>query len=639
MKPSQSSPTPSGSRTPDPHNENLQRATALHQQGQLPEAGALYRDILKSDPNCFDALHMLAVLTFQSGNVEDANALFLKAKGLNPGDASIHFNYGVMLQKLNKSQEALLQFKTTISINPGHPEAHQNSAIILRGMKRLEEAIESHRSAISLRPNYANAHFTCGETLQTMNRFEEAVSSYDEAIALKPEYAEAYHNRGIALRELGRFQDSLLSSVQAIKIKPDHLDAYSNFLFTSNFIQNFSPRSRLEKARQFGIQASKGVEEKTIFSGLNAPGMKKRIGFVSGDFKNHPVGYFTISLFENIDRSKFEIYAYSNNAYEDSLTLRLKKSVSRYQDITNQTDIDAARLIHRDGIHILIDLSGHTALNRLPLFARKQAPIQASWLGYCGTTGIAQIDYMIGDQHVIPPGEEHHFTEKIKRLPGSYFCFSQPDEDMEVQCLPALDNGYVTFGSFNNHLKLTPEVIQLWAKILMAIEHARIFLKSAQFDDPSVKNHLRETFASLGISQDRLLFEGKTDRTRYFEAYNKIDIALDPFPYPGATTSMEAMWMGVPVLTKKGDSFLSHNGETIAVNAGQSEWVAQNANDYLDKAIRFSSDLMALAQLRSKLRHQVLTSPIYAADQFARNFEIALSEMWADYIAAGASEL
>jgi len=285
-------------------------------------------------------------------------------------------------------------------------------------------------------------------------------------------------------------------------------------------------------------------------------------------------------------------------------------------------------MIHADGIHVLIDASGHTAGNRLPVFAWKPSPVQVSWLGYFATTGVAEIDYLLGDSFVTPANEAAHFTEKIWRLPESYLCFTPPKLAMEVGPLPALVNGYVTFGCFNNLAKMGDEVVAVWARVLHAVPNSRLFLKTGQLNDVDLYASTCQRFADFGIAADRLIMEGGAPRAELLAAYQRVDIALDPFPYPGGTTSVEAIWMGVPLIARCGDRFLSHMGETINHNAGLADWIALDDDAYVAKAVNFSGDLVQLAGTRARLRQQALESPLFNAPRFARNFETALWGMW-----------
>jgi predicted O-linked N-acetylglucosamine transferase (SPINDLY family) len=305
--------------------------------------------------------------------------------------------------------------------------------------------------------------------------------------------------------------------------------------------------------------------------------------------------------------------------------------VSEWRSVVGMSDEAAARLIHEDGIQVLVDLSGHTAHNRLPVFAYKPAPVQVTWLGYFATTGVEAMDYILGDPYVTPEGEEHHFTERVWRLPQIYCCFSEPRYEVSVGALPALSNGYVTFGSFNNLAKVNDRVISLWSRVLQAVPGSKLLLKTKALADEGVRGRVRSRFAACGVGSDRLILEGPAPRGELLGAYNRVDIGLDPFPYPGGTTTAESLWMGVPVLTRRGDRFLSHVGETMAYNTGQGAWVAADDAQYVQKAVSFASDLRALSALRAQLRQTVLQSPLYDAKQFAKHLTQALTQMWAAY--------
>jgi predicted O-linked N-acetylglucosamine transferase (SPINDLY family) len=301
------------------------------------------------------------------------------------------------------------------------------------------------------------------------------------------------------------------------------------------------------------------------------------------------------------------------------------------------SDEAAAKLIHADGVHVLLDLAGHTAHNRLPVFGHIPAPIQASWLGYFATTGVTQMDYLIGDRHVMPAGEESHFTERIWRLPESYLCFTPPAFAPDVGPLPALSTGSVTFGCFNNLSKMNDRVVALWSRVLRAVPGSRLFLKSTQLSDAKVRATTLRRFAAAGIEPDRLLLEGQTSRADYLATYDRVDIALDPFPYPGGTTTVEGYWMGVPAITRCGDRFLSHAGESIAHNAALSDWIAVDDDDYVAKAVAFSSNLNHLSAMRIGMRRQVLDAPLFDARRFSRHFEDALWGMWESWRARQAN--
>jgi predicted O-linked N-acetylglucosamine transferase (SPINDLY family) len=390
----------------------------------------------------------------------------------------------------------------------------------------------------------------------------------------------------------------------------------------------------LAEACRFGELAARQARPYTSWCNFPDPGRCLRVGLVSGDLCNHPVGYFVEGILAALTsnepvRMKFTVYL--SDFRHDALSERVKVYCDRWHSVVGLSDENLARRIREDSIDILIDLAGHTAYNRLPMCAWKPAPVQVSWLGYFATTGVPAIDYLIADPWSLPEVEEINFTETIWRLPETRLCFTAPDVPVEVAPLPALSNGYLTFGCFNNLTKINDSVVALWARVMSAMPQSRLFLKSKQLHETSVRQSIIERFAAKGINADRLILEGFAPRADYLAAYRRVDITLDPFPFPGGTTSAESLWMGVPVLTLAGKRFLSRQGIGLLMNAGLPEWIACDADDYVARAVLHVSDLQRLAKLRNSLRQQVLASPLFDARRFARHFEAALRGMWAHW--------
>ena len=564
---------------------------------------------------------------YQAGRYVDAEKLSLSITQEFPEHQFTWKVLGATLKQMGKINESLIPGQKSVQLNPQDNEAHNNLGGILQELGRLDEAETSYRQAITLKPDYADAHNNLGVILQKFRRLKEAETSYRQAITLKPDYAIAHKNLGVVLQKLGRLNEAESSCKKAIALKPDYAEAHSNLLFLySGFMYESS--HYLKKAREYGQQIAKSVVSK--YSTWLCVGNTKilRVGMVSGDLKNHPVGYFLEEFLNQLGEFDFELYAYTTQSNEDDLTLRIKPGFTRWKSLVGISDVDAADRIYNDGIHILIDLSGHTAQNRLPIFAWKPAPVQISWLGYFASTGVAEIDYILGDPYVTPTEEANHFSEKIWQLPESYICFTEPEVNIDVVSLPALNKKKVTFGCFNKIARITDSVVRVWSEILHAVPTAVLFLKDENFDVESVRDSFYDRFKVNGIQKDRLILEGESPRSKYLAAYNRVDIALSPFPYGGGTTSREGLWMGVPVITMQGNYFLSHLGESIAHNTDLSDWIAVNEEDYVAKAIAFSTDLEGLEKLRSRLRAQVLSCPLFDAERFANHFKNALRGMW-----------
>ena len=601
---------------------------ALQGQGKLQEAVTSYEKAIQLKPDYAEAYCNRGVALQELGKLDEAVASNSKAIQLKPEYAEAYFNRGNALHELDRLDEAVASYEKAIQLRPDYAKAYYNRGVTLKDLGQLQEAVTSYEKAILLRPDYAEAYSNRGNALKDLGRLNQALKSYNKAIQIDPDYAEAYSNRGVALQELGQFDEAVASYEKAIQLKPDHTNAYSNLLLTLNYTSNHNTIDRIATARKFG----KIVSEKTPirFSAYQCQPMpdRLRVGFVSGDLRNHPVGYFLESILSSIDASKIELIAYPSTAKVDALSERIKPFFSSWKSIYAQTDEEVAKRIVADGIHVLVDLAGHTADNRLPVFAYKPSPVQLSWLGYFATTGLNEMDYLLGDPYVTPPQNDEQFTEKVWRLPETRWCFTAPDADMEVVLPPALNQGYVTFGCFNNLAKMNDKVVELWAKVLDAIPNSQLLLKTKQLSDQLLRKSVIQRFSAQGIDSKRIILEVQEDRQGYFAAYNRIDIALDPFPFTGGTTSVEGLWMGVPLLTLAGDSLVSRQGVGVLMNAGLQEWIADDEEEYLAKAIRFASDLDKLASLRADLRAQVLASPLFDAPRFARNFENALLEMW-----------
>ena len=563
--------------------------------------------------------------------LDEAVRSYDEAISFDANNAVSYYNRANTLKALGRFGEALQSYDAAIKSDPKFFDAYLNRGVIQKEMRLFKAALSSLGNAILLEQNDQKALNNRGAILQELKHYDAAIADLNRAIEINPRYAEAYNNRGNVFKDIGYLNQALEDYKQAKEHKKNYVSAYSNYLFTMNYIEGIDENNRMKEAVKFGDMMSLLAERK--FNSWHTTEREKlrRIGFVSADFINHPVGYFLKSLLLGSKKNAIQFIAYSNNPYEDDLTHEFEKCFHKFRRIFELDDNAAAKLIHSDEVDILIDMAGHTAGNRLATFACKPAPIQLSWLGYFATTGLIEMDYVLGDPYVTPIDEQNHFTEKIKRLPETYFCFTPPTVSIDVGDLPALKNGYITFGCFNNFSKVNEAVIALWVEVLKAVEGSRLFLKASQFKDAKFVEDTKDLICSLGVSPERLCFEGPTNRAAYFRAYNKVDIALDPFPYPGGTTSVEGLWMGVPVITKKGIRFISHNGETIAHNCGQKDWIAENDEEYIRKAVQFTSDLTALAKLRSGLRSQVLASPLFDAERFGRNFETAMMEIWEDY--------
>ncbi len=629
---------------PDCAETHLNLGTVLKTMGQLDGALQNYRRALQVKPDLVDAHINMGNTLKELDQADKAIECYRRALEIDPGSANAHSNLSTILRDFGRFDEALASCRRALEIDPEFAEAHSNLGNVLRDLGQFDAAAASYRRALAIRPDYAQAHGNLGNVLLDLGQLDDAVASLRQAIALKPDFSEAHSNLGSALRSLGKLDEAVASLHRALEIKPNYPAVHSNLLFIHNYLADQPADLLLAASLRFGDIVARQARPFLAWPKACTSDQCLRIGIVSGDLSAHPVGYFVESVLAALAssaRSRVELIAYPTVHKEDALTARIKGLFSAWTPLAELNDETAAHLIHSDGVHVLIDLSGHTAGNRLPLFAWKPAPVQVSWLGYFATTGVSAIDYLIADPWTLPSSEEQNFTEKIWRLPETRLCFTEPDVPVSVSPLPALSNHYVTFGCFNNLAKMNDRVVALRSRVLHAVPNSRLLLKATQFHEPSMRTSIVERYAACGINADRLVMEGASPRAEYLAAYHRMDIALDPFPYTGGTTSAEGLWMGVPVLTLAGERFLSRQGVGLLMNAGLPGWIATDEDDYVARAVSLTGDLHHLATLRQQLRAQVLASPLFDAPRFARHFEAALRGMWTAFIhktsAAGAA--
>jgi len=559
----------------------------------------------------------------------EAESSFHMSLTILPNRESTLTNISAALLKQQKYQETEEFALLALEINQHNPEALINLGISKLKQKQPEIAIDSLKKVIEFHPENFEAWSNMAIAYKGIKEYDLALECFDKSIEINPNFAEAWANRGNLLSAMGFFSQALDSHREAIKLEPNFFTAHSNFIFNLTFNESYSYADLLAEVRVLGSKLSNAAKQKFSHQILSKSPERLKIGFVSGDFRNHSVGHFIEDLISDIDQSQFELYAFVSTSEEDELTYRIKRYFTKWLPIYGMPDQVAASLIYKSHIHILIDLSCHTANNKLPVFSYRPAPVQVSWLGLPLTTGVPEIDYVLGDAYATPPEYEHHFTESIWRLPETYVCLTPPRSCVDVGLLPALHNGFVTFGSFNNPSKMNSRALAVWAKILKSVPNSKLVLKAKQFANNTYCESMYKKFSALGINRSQLqLVSYALNRDAHLTEYNKVDIALDTFPYPGVTTSAEALWMGVPVLTLKGENFMSSTAESIAINSGNPDWVSASYEDYVAKAIRFASDISQLGQMRVTLREKVLRSPLFDSSKFAKNFGEALWGMW-----------
>jgi predicted O-linked N-acetylglucosamine transferase (SPINDLY family) len=569
----------------------------------------------------------------EAGRQTEALALYERALAASPRDAGTLFAFGSLALRLGDAARAATYLRQAVKRSRNNPTYHLQLGNAFLALGRLDDAAAAVRRAIEGAPDLAEAHCNLGCILVRQGDAAAAIPHLERAVAIDPRLAMAHQNLGSALFRQGRISDACGNFGHAIASDPNLAPAYAGFLMCLHFLPDVGYGLIADTARRWSRLLSRPTQYPAP-ANTTVPDRRLRIGYVSADYRNHAVAHFLENVFAAHDRSAIELICYSNTRDEDATTLRFKSLVDGWRSIVALDDAAAAALIRADGIDILVDLSGHTEGERLAVFASKPAPIQCTWLGYYATTGLPEIDYIIADRLVLPAEHEALYSEKPYRLPDSYLCFTPPNLPVAVNELPALRNGYITFGSCNNVLKLNKRVIDLWSRLLLAIPQARLVLRHGFLSVAAVREEFARQFADSGLAADRLDLRPGTDRAGLLATYNDIDIALDPFPYGGGTTTVEALWMGVPVINLHGDRFCGRVSESMLTTVGLPGLVAPDAAAYVATASALAADLASLAALRGQLRAMVVGSPLCDADRFTRNLESAYRSMWRRWCAS-----
>jgi protein O-GlcNAc transferase len=604
---------------------------ALQSQGKPEEALSSYQKAIQLKPGFAEANNSLGILLQSQGKPEEAVSSYQKAVQLKPDFAEAYNNLGNALQDLGKSKESTLSCQKAIQLKPDYAEAYYNLGIALQSQGKPEEALSSYEKAIQLKPDFTEAYNNLGNALQDQGKPEEAVSFYQKAIQIKADYTEAYNNLGIALKEQGKIEESIPFFQRAFSLKPENSDAHSNYLMALHYIEKFDKEALHREALEWGRIHSSLLYDGKSFINATDPDRRIKVGYVSPDFRKHPIGFFIEAVLTCHDREHFEVYCYSNDYEQDEMTHKLQALPIHWRSIAGVSDELAQKMIIDDGVDILIDLSGHSAKHRLLLFAKKPAPVQATWIGYFDTTGMDAMDYIIADKYIIPEEDETYYVEKIARLPDCYLCYTPHFYALEVNELPLLSRGYITFGCFNNIAKINPAVVAVWSEILKAVPDSKLCLGTHSFISSPIRNEYMEQFARNGVESDRIVFLGKTPHHEYLANYGNIDIVLDSFPFTGNTTTMDALWMGVPVPTFVRDNFVGRLGFSILSTLGLNELIAFSKDEYIDKVLGLAADIEGLSALRRSLRDRLRTSPLCDSIKFTAHLEILYRNMWVDW--------
>ncbi|PWC40446.1 tetratricopeptide repeat protein [Azospirillum sp. TSO35-2] len=612
------------------------QALTLHRAGRTAEAEAGYRAVLTADPGHPNANNNLAIILRARGDWEEALGCYRRALTRNATDPFVHSNHGCLLLDMGRAAEAEAALRTAITLKPDYAEAHFNLANILRNRGDRDGAKAGYGEALRLKPNMAEALCNLGDLHKGAVELSRAGECFVAALKANPASAEAWNNLGETLKEMGRIEEAIAVFQKGLEAHPNHALMHSNLLLALHYTPAV-PAETIFKAHAVWGQRHTDplLPAGKPHANPRDPDRRLRVGYVSPDFCAHSVAFFAEPLIRAHDRSGFEVFCYHAATRTDVVTERLKGLASGWRSLVGVDDARAAALIEQDGIDILVDLTGHTAGNRLTLFARKPAPVQVTWLGYPDTTGMRAIDWRLSDAIADPEGVADRLSvERIVRLPHGFHSYRPPVDVAPPAEPPSRANGHITFGSFNNTSKVTAEVVRVWSEILTRVPGSRLIIKSAQMGDKETRNRYRNSFVQHGIAAGRIDLLARIHAADgHLRAYDRIDIALDPFPYNGTTTTCEALWMGVPVVTVAGNTHVSRVGASLLTHCGLTDLIAADEAGYIATAVDLAGDPERLSALRRSMRDRLDAAPLTDYQGFARGVEAAYRTMWRDWTA------
>lgn len=650
----------------------LQHAIAHLQQGRFKEAGAIAQQIIAKAPRNGDANLILGVVASQRGDHDFAEKCMACAIRNNPNQPLYHFNHGIALESGHQPERAITAYEHAIQLNPAYAEAHNNLGSVLRSLNQTDGALSAYNKAVQYRPDYGMAYNNRGMTLADLARFDEALLDFQQATRLMPQFADAYNNCGNVLQKLNRYDEAedyvrralslnpnfaiahanlgyILSKTgqlqeaerclrRALQISPELAMVHSNLLFSLASTATLSADILFEEQRNW--DRVHGIEGRTNalppLPKDPASDRRLRIGYVSPDFRNHAVSYFFEPLLAAHDQSRFEIFCYAcHNACEsDSTTDRLREIAEHWRFVAGKSEQETAQLIRDDQIDLLIDLAGHTANNRLKIFTYSSAPVQVAYLGYIASTGLEAMSYWITDNILHPDPTEEKCVETIYRLPRCWVSYKPSDQAPEIAACPNPDE-HVIFGSLSCSSKMTESAIETWSNILNALPDSRLLLMNVSLASDKIQKQVTDRFADYQIPPERLLLRPNAPMNEYLSTYNEIDIVLDTFPRTGGTTTAEALWMGVPVVTLAGKRYAERISASKLTAVGLEQLIADNREDYVRIAVALARNSALRTELREQLRQQMAQSQLCDGESLAREIESAYRSMWEKHCHGG----
>ncbi len=630
--------------------------------GDIPKAEQCFRKALKINSDYPDALNGLGGVYRDTGQTEKALRHYQKLVQHHPHFIAGHYNLGLLYQEQEHWTQALECFEHTFKLNPDHADAYVHASEVCLALKKLDLTMNYLQIVTKLQPKRFDRQFKLAQFFEAHNFIPEAIERYHIALQLEPEDATAWNNLGSiyhtkgqlkkalscfqrALDYVGALSDSTLNFMiynnignselargdiktalqaykKALEFKPHSVTVHSNLLLALHYSDTSSRTHIFSYTQSFQKHCVSSISPLSHSS--HTFHQPLRIAYLSEDFRSHSVAYFMEGILKHHHHPQFETFIYMYSLFEDSTSEHLKKYVPHWLNCAHWSDEQLMQQIQADEIDILVDLGGHTGNNKLTLLAHKPAPIQMSYLGYPDTTGLSSIDYRIADRYTEPEEAQAYSSETLLRMPHSYFCYTPAPQalDLAVGEAPCLKNTYITFGSFNNYQKINDFTLSLWADVLHAVPHSRLFLKTKSFNDEETQQACLARFQACGIAAERIMMVPFADSlVEHLTLYQQVDMCLDTYPYQGATTTCEALWMGVPVLSLQGSTHVARVGQSLLSTIGLAEWAVETRETFIEKARFYANDLLSLEALRQSIRERLQHSPLMQAQAFTRDLE------------------
>ena len=613
-------------------------ANAYNALDQNDEAIKILDTGLARNPNVAELWSLKGRYLTAIQKYADAMACIDKALQINPNLAEGHMHKGSCLEAVARYEDAMKSYVQAVRLDPSSAKALNHVGALYMVYERYEDAKPWLIKAVEADPSFASAYGNLGVCYHYTSETTKALEYLDKALQLNPKDPHATGNKAGVLRRLGYFEEAVKLFKKSLELAPQRSNIYSNYLMCIHYMDKIEREEIFAAHKEYDRRYCLPLkpEEPVAFENNRSADKPLRVGMVSANLKRHPVGYMILPGLDHHDKTKVSYVGYSDLRKDktDDFTDRIRENCEIWHDTAGMTDDELIAQIREDEIDLLMDLTGHAeGGGRLRVFAKRAAPVQIEWIGgLFDTSGLSEMDWIIGDHIEIPEGDDEWYTERVYRMPDDYICYEPPHYAPDVAPLPALENGYITFGNLNSPAKTNEYSLKLWADVLKAVPDSKMLFSSAALTSPELRERVLSAFKKNGIGEERLIIESGAPHKDFIKTYNRIDIALDPYPYSGGLTTCEALWLGVPVLALPGPTFAGRHAATHLHNAGYPEWIMDSRQDYIDCAVKWADDLEGLAALRAGMRDKVAASPLVDGKRFAGHIEEAFRFMWKDWL-------